>query len=119
METAMGMNVKVSAPKRTQGDVRAMFAALGVTEVRNHGDSFDVFVLSDGGNIGYAFEPAEDVLTEAQFERSVWLEVRVDDVAGACAALDALAVPRVTNAKTDHDYFRAPGGMIFRVAGLA
>lgn len=118
MNTAMGTNVKVIVDERARPDVRAMFEALGVNERTSPVESADVFVLGDGAHVGFFFVPPEEALDEQGLARSVWLEVRVDDVEAARAALDGLAIERVPYHDVTHSYHRAPGGLVFRLASL-
>ncbi|MBZ0116595.1 MAG: hypothetical protein K8H88_06365 [Sandaracinaceae bacterium] len=116
MKTAMGTNVKVIVSEAVRPKLGAMFEALGVLERKSPGPQIDVYTLHDGGNLGFFFQP--EALDEHQLAGSVWLEVRVDDPDGAARALDALAIPRVDYMDKSHVYFRAPGGLVFRLAPL-
>ena len=118
MKIAMGANVKVTVGEPARGQVRAMFEALGVRAQAGHLEHVDVFVLDDGGRVGFFFVSPSEALTEAQLASSVWLELRVADVEGATRALDALSIPREPYADAAHAYFRAPGGLVLRVAAL-
>lgn len=118
MSTAMGTNVKVIVSASARPRVRAMFEAIGLEAPKSPAEHLDVFALHDGGNLGFCFVPAEEALGEEELARSVWLELRVGDVDAVARALDAQSIPRVEYSDTTHPYFRAPGGLVFRLARL-
>lgn len=115
MKTAMGTNVKVIVGEAARPRVRAMFEALGVTQRQELPEGIDIFVLDDGGNVAFFYG---DALGEEDLSRAVWLELRVDALEEAEKALDALSIPRVEYVDKTHSYFRAPGGLVFRLAAL-
>lgn len=72
--------------------------------------------FADGGVLGLFWIADADALTEAQHERSTWLEFVVADPVATARRLEAAGVERVRYGATDHAYFRIPGGPVFRLA---
>jgi len=113
--TTLGKNVKITAPDSARSQTRTMFAAIGATLVTPN-DHMDVFALTGGSNIGFAYVPAAEALTAEQMRRAPWLELEVADVETTRARLDALGLQRIEYADQAHPYFAGPGGFVFRLA---
>ena len=113
--TTFGYNLKLSVDASHRAHVRAFFAEALQSKQTSPGESFDVFVLADGFNIGVFYVPADKALTTEQYERSAWLEFAVGDPAAVTAALRAHNVERVPHADGSHEYYRVPGGPVFRL----
>lgn len=118
MNTAMGLNVKITVSRAHRPAWRALFEALGASSIESPPDA-EIATLGDGGHVGAFFVDAADALPEKLAVRAPWLELRVDDPAAVARALDALAMPRVEYHDQAHAYFAAPGGFVFRLAPLA
>jgi catechol 2,3-dioxygenase-like lactoylglutathione lyase family enzyme len=84
------------------------------------GDSFHIaFLYSSGGQeadkgVIYA---AETPLSDDEFMKSIFLELKTDDVKGMREKILAFGV-RVLNVPDGHLYFQAPGGQVFRLVGI-
>lgn len=118
MKNAMGLNVKITAAHAHRARWRALFGALGVTKIEAPPNA-EIACLDDGGHVGVFFVDAGDALPDELAARAPWLELRVGDVDVAIRALDALDTPRLDYTDKTHVYFRAPGGVVFRLAPLA
>jgi hypothetical protein len=115
--TAMGLNLKLTISHEHRARWRALFDALGI-EVRSPAPDIEAGILSDGASVGLFFVDPSDALPEELASRAPWLELRVADVAASRRALEEIALPRVDYHDHAHPYFRAPGGVVFRLAGL-
>src|SRR5205823_1384340 len=110
----IGNNLKITAPRSVQTQVRSLFEALGAT-TKSPNPATDMFVL-ESTNIGYVFVSDSEALTPAQMRNAPWIEILVDDTAAAAAKLDGIGVERVEYSGSQHPYFAAPGGAVFRLA---
>lgn len=89
-------------------------------DVRMGGEFFIAF-LYEGGD-GRAVDKgvmyaAEDVLSDDDFLKAVFLELKTDDVEAMRRKIVAFGV-RVIQVPDTHLYFQAPGGQVFRLVAL-
>jgi hypothetical protein len=117
MKTAMGLNAKITAGRTHRAKWRALFEALGVERIESQ-EAAEIALLGDGGALGVFFVADDAALPEALAASAPWLEIRVADPAAGGRALDALGTPRVEYHDQAHAYFRAPGGVVFRLAPI-
>jgi len=60
-------------------------------------------------------EPADGALTDDSALRGAWIEFRTGDVAGYTSRLAAAGIPHFRHPGSNHTYFSAPGGQVFRL----
>ena len=60
---------------------------------------------------------AEDALSDDDFMKAIFLELKTDDVQGMRQKITAFGV-RVLDVPDPHLYFQAPGGQMFRLVGV-
>ena len=60
-------------------------------------------------------EPADGVLTDGSALRGAWIEFRTGDLAGYTSRLAAAGIPHFRHPGSNHTYFSAPGGQVFRL----
>lgn len=113
---SIGNNQKWSLSSLERTAVRAFFeTGLSARRAKEVGD-FDLFELDAGQLIGVQYVPPDLALRPEQAALAPWLEFGVEDVDAAVARLDGIGLKRVTYHDTQHVYFTAPGGIVFRVA---
>jgi len=78
----------------------------------------DLYQFEGGFVVGIFFAPAEEVLTEAEYLKSAWLEIKASDPAAWKQRLLAFGVRELPYEDTSRFYFQAPGGQVFRIAPL-
>src|ERR1043165_7588456 len=76
--TTIGKNVKIIAPLSVRAQARSVFELLGAKLITPM-ETFDVFALEGGGNIGYEYVADAEALTPAQMRNAPWLEIEVAD----------------------------------------
>jgi hypothetical protein len=74
------------------------------------GSSFSV----ETSELGPA-EPASEALTDELALRGAWIEFRTADLAGYTRRLAAAGIPQFRHPGSNHTYFSAPGGQVFRL----
>ena len=116
--------------RRTERDrIRTFYRdVLGATHTREFEDKDD-FRLGDDYHIGFlyaagagveadqgvSYAPA-DALSDDDFLKAIFLELKADDVEEARRRIIAFGV-RVLDFPDPHLYFQAPGGQVFRLVG--
>ena len=60
-------------------------------------------------------ETASEKLTDDSAFRGAWIEFRTGDVAGYTSRLAAAGIPHFRHPGSNHTYFSAPGGQVFRL----
>ena len=85
------------------------------------GDNFYIGFLYGSGDgreadkgVTYA---AEDALSDDDFLKAIFLELKVDDVEDTRQKIVAFGV-KVLDVPDVHLYFQAPGGQVFRLVGI-
>jgi len=83
------------------------------------GDGFYISFLYGGGGQavekGVVYAP-EEALSDDDFLKAIFLELKADDVAGTRRRIVAFGV-RVLDVPDPHLYFQGPGGQVFRLVG--
>jgi hypothetical protein len=115
--TRLGRNVKITLGESRRATFRAAITALGCDVVSPNAE-MDVYRFADGSMLGAQIVADDQALPEDLLEKAPWLELAVDDVPLATAKLDSLGLSRVEYHDNGHAYFRAPGGVVFRLAAL-
>lgn len=85
------------------------------------GDDFYIsFIYAAGTGVEAdkgATYAADDALSDDEFVRGIFLELKVDNVQGMRQTIVAFGV-RVLDVPDPHLYFQAPGGQVFRLVGV-
>jgi len=112
--THLGRNVKITLGDSRRASFRAAMTALGC-DVMSPNAEMDVYRFADGSMLGAQVVADAEALPEPLLEKAPWLELAVDDVTAATSKLDGLGLSRVEYHDKGHAYFRAPGGVVFRL----
>lgn len=85
------------------------------------GDDFHItFIYAAGSAVAVdkgATYGAADALSDDDFLKAIFLELKTDDVQGMRQKINAFGV-RVLDVPDPHLYFQAPGGQVFRLVGM-
>ncbi|MCA9666331.1 MAG: hypothetical protein KC503_12110 [Myxococcales bacterium] len=112
--TALGPNIKLTIARDAREPLRAaMTEVFGATHASPR-DDFDVYTLGDGSHLGaYCVDAA---LAAESAKLGAWIELVVDDVAAARAALARRGIEPFEYFDKEHDYIQLPGGQVVRLA---
>ncbi|MDB4954889.1 MAG: hypothetical protein JWO36_2458 [Myxococcales bacterium] len=92
-------------------------------------DDKDDFRMGDGFHIAFLYESgsdevdkgvayaAEDALSDDDFLKAIFLELKADDVQEMRQKILSFGV-KVLDVPDVHLYFQAPGGQVFRLVGI-
>ncbi len=125
--TIIGLGARVHL--FVQPQAREAFAALfrdvlgcGVIE-REFGLAYPILFVQFPDGSSFSVESSElapaglpgDALDDAHAFRGAWIEFRTPDVAGLVEALRLAGIPEFRHPGSNHAYFSAPGGQVFRL----
>lgn len=115
----LGNHLKVSFPQQIRPRTREFFRdLLGCKSLDSLRPDLDLYELADGFVAGLFFVDAGQALTEAEYLKAPWLELKVDDPVAWKARIQAFGVQTVDFPDPARFYFQAPGGLVFRLAPL-
>jgi hypothetical protein len=114
--TRFGTNIKLTIAADRRPRVRALFVDLFGATASSPRDALEVYTLADGGNVGVCYVDASETLSSEDQPKGAWLEFRVAEPAAVAARLLDAGIERLDYSDHDHDYFKIPGGPIFRLA---
>jgi uncharacterized protein YndB with AHSA1/START domain len=114
MTAHIGPNHRLSVAKTLRSQTHALYAgALGATAAPVRAD-VEIFTFGNGAGIGVFY--VDDVLSPAQHQHALWIELVVDDIPQTVARLTELGMRPFDYFDKAHHYFQAPGGQVFRLA---
>jgi hypothetical protein len=116
MEITLGYNAKLTAPPQERAGIRSFYGDfLGFKAVRQS-ERADIFRLGPTFCLAFLYEAP--FLSAAEKRNGLWLELRTTDVAGLRAMILNHGVDPIDYWDKEHFYFQAPGGQVFRLAGM-
>lgn len=112
-----GNHMSVIVPRQERDDVRAFYCDVLGAELVKGDEQKDVIRLGDDFFVVlYGDVPeAKEFLRTA---RSVWLELKSDDVEGMTRKILDSGLVRKLEMPDPHLYFQAPGGQCLRLVGI-
>jgi catechol 2,3-dioxygenase-like lactoylglutathione lyase family enzyme len=111
-----GNHLSVIVPRKDRDDVRRFYCGvLGATLVKGEDDRDFLRLGDDFFAVLYGDVP--DVSEFLRTARSVWLEIKSDDVEGLARKILDFGV-RKLDVPDPHLYFQAPGGQCLRLVGI-
>jgi catechol 2,3-dioxygenase-like lactoylglutathione lyase family enzyme len=125
-----GNHAAVRVRRSERDKIRAFYRdVLGSTVIRTFDDKDDIRV-GDDFYIGFLYAAgdgrgadkgvnygAEEALSDDDFLKAIFLELKTDDVEEMKRKIVASGV-RVLDVPDPHLYFQAPGGQVFRLVGI-
>jgi len=112
----IGLNHRLSVAKPLKDATRALYEGVLQASVKSPRPEVDIFTFANGSGIGVFYVDPSEALTPAQHMKAIWLEFEVDDEPATAASLETLAMRPFEYFDTEHKYFQAPGGQVFRLA---
>ena len=114
--STIGKNMKVEIARTRRDAFRVFYRDVIGGSMMTPRDDLDVYTFDDGFSLGAYVVPDDEALTDAQWMRAPWLELRVDDVEAALAALERMGHRPFDYHDRAHRYVQGPGGPVFRLA---
>lgn len=114
--SSIGKNMKWTMSSALRDRLRSFFEK-GLEAKRVKEDAaMDAFALAPGQTIGVEYVEDDRALSADQLPLSPWLEFLSPKVGDAVARMEQLGLERLEYHDTAHAYFKAPGGIVFRLA---
>ncbi len=116
--TKFGRNMKVTIA-RSQCDAftATMADVLGSTWV-DATPQMRIFTMPDGFSLGAQLVGEDEALSDESMFLAPWLEFLVENIEEKTTALLQAGCTTFEYVDTTHTYFRAPGGLVFRLAAI-
>ena len=108
--------VRVQLTERDR--VRRFYRDVLGGEITREGDLKDDVRLGGSFYIAFLYENEGAALDESDFLKAIYLELKTDNVEEMRQKIVAFGV-RVLEVPDPHLYFHAPGGQVFRLAGIS
>ncbi len=112
-----GNHSAVRVPRAEKDRIRRFYRDVLGCEITREGDQKDDFRMGDNFYIAFMYEDEGAVLDESGFLKSVYLELKADNVEEMRQEIVAFGV-RVLDVPDPHLYFQAPGGQVLRLVGI-
>ena len=112
-----GNHMSVLVPSEVRDDLRRFYCVVLGGELVKAEDARDFIRIGDTFLVPFYgdVEPATEFLSSG---RSVWLELKSDDVDGMTKKILASGLVRKLDLPDPHLYFQAPGGQCLRLVGI-
>ena len=113
----LGNHSALVLPRAEQDRIRRFYRDVLGCEIIRESEQKDDFRMGDNFYIGVLYEDEGVALDEGSFSRAIYLELKADNVEEMRQKIVAFGV-RVLEVQDPHLYFQAPGGQVFRLAGI-
>lgn len=115
----IGNHLKMNVPATLRERTREFYAGLlKCKSMPSPAAEMDLYEFDGGFVLGLFFGDAWPALSEEEHLRATWMELKVDDPAAWKARLIEFGVGEVHYPDATRFFFQAPGGQVFRLAGL-
>jgi catechol 2,3-dioxygenase-like lactoylglutathione lyase family enzyme len=112
---SFGNHSAIRVPQNLRQKIRQFYGDVLGCEITKQTDDVDYVRMGDNFFVAFLYD--DGALSEPEWLRSIWLEIKADDVLAAKKKILAFGVKEVTSRDKSHLYFQAPGGQVFRLAG--
>ena len=113
-----GRNMKVTlGTSQREAFTTMMTEAFGSTWV-DATPEMRIFTMPDGFSLGAQTVADSDALDADAMFIAPWVEFLVEDIAATTETLERIGATSFEYVDQTHTYFRAPGGLVFRLATI-
>jgi catechol 2,3-dioxygenase-like lactoylglutathione lyase family enzyme len=114
-KVSFGNHSAIRVPHSLQEKIRKFYGDVLGCEITRKTDDVDYFRMGDNFFVAFLYD--DSALSEPEWLKSIWLEIKADDVLAAKKKILSFGVQEVNSRDKAHLYFQAPGGQVFRLAG--
>ena len=123
----IGNHLKMTVSSALQGRTRDFYGGLlGLKPIPSPAENLDLYEFPGGFVLGLFFSTdVTELLTEQDYLKATWLELKVDDLAGWKERLQKFGVVEIEYDDPSRFaepylrfFFQAPGGQVFRLAPI-
>jgi catechol 2,3-dioxygenase-like lactoylglutathione lyase family enzyme len=114
-KVSFGNHSAIRVPHSLQERIRKFYRDVLGCEITKTTDDANYFRMGDNFFVAFLYD--DSALSEPEWLKSIWLEIKADDVLAAKKKILAFGVKEVNSRDKAHLYFQAPGGQVFRLVG--
>jgi hypothetical protein len=117
--TQIGNHLKIVAASHLRDRCRGFYQGLlGCRSLESPRSDLDLYEFEGGFVLGIFFAEPQETLSEADYLKATWLELKVADPRAVKERLLDFGVKPVDFPDPARFFFQAPGGQVFRLAPL-
>lgn len=113
-----GNHSSVIVPRQDRGDIRKFYCDVLGGKIMKADPERDFIRLGEDFYIGFLYGDVPDVSEFLRTARSIWLEIKSDDVEEVSRKILESGLVRKLEVPDPHFYFQAPGGQCLRLVGI-
>jgi hypothetical protein len=117
-QVIFGNHSSVLVPRQDRDDIRKFYCDVLEGKIMRVDPERDFIRLGEDFYIGFLYGDVPDVSEFLRTARSVWLEIKSDDVEKMSRKILESGLVRKLNVPDPHLYFQAPGGQCLRLVGI-
>jgi len=112
-----GNHSSVIVPRKDRDRIRKFYCDVLGGVITKAEENRDFYRMGDNFYTGFLYADVDDESAFLRTARSVWLEIKSDDVAGMTQRILDFGVLKL-DIPDPHLYFQAPGGQVLRLVGV-
>lgn len=117
MKVSLGEHSKLTAHPSERNQIRKFYQdILGCPAVKKS-DAIDLFKVGDTFYLGVVYD--DSALSKKDCLKSIWLELRAEEPEELKNKILNFGIKEIEYWDKKHFYFQAPGGQVFRLAGIS
>ena len=117
--TFIGNHLKMTLAHKLREQTKRLYQdVLGCQTLSSPLPDLDLFEFDDGFVLGVFYVEEKDALTEENYAKATWLEIKSKNPEGLKKRLQEFGVREVDYPDKTRFFFQAPGGQVFRLAPL-
>ena len=113
-----GNHASVFVPRQDRDKIREFYRNVLGGIIEREQDDRDNFQIGDNFHLAILYAEFSDESEFLRSGRSIWLEIKSDDVGAMSRKILESGVVRKLDVPDSHLYFQAPGGQCFRLVGI-
>jgi hypothetical protein len=113
-----GNHASVFVPRQDRDKIRQLYGEVLGGILEREQDDRDNFRIGDDFHLAFLYGDSSDESEFLRSGRSIWLEIKSDDVEEMSRTILASGVVRKLDVPDNHLYFQAPGGQCLRLVGI-
>ena len=115
---SFGNHSSVIVPRQDRDNIRKFYCNVLGGKITKADEERDFLRLGDNFHIGFLYGDVPDVSEFLRTARSVWLEIKSDNVEEMRRKILDSSLVRRLEVPDPHLYFQAPGGQCLRLVGI-
>ena len=115
---SFGNHSSVIVPRQDRDNIRKFYCDVLGGKITKAEEERDFLRLGDNFYIGFLYGDVTDVSEFLRTARSVWLEIKSDNVEETSRKILESGLVRKLDVPDPHLYFQAPGGQCLRLVGI-